>query len=59
MSDEELRQAKVTGMKKVLSNAESKAELEQLSLMYVFDASYERADICQVLKEIEIERGWR
>jgi hypothetical protein len=49
---------KFDAMCRVLSAAETKTELAQMSLMYIMDMSYERADIALALHNIEIERGW-
>lgn len=46
-------------MVKLLSQADSKAELESMSMLYVMDMSFPREDICLALKTIEQEKGWR
>lgn len=49
---------KFDAMMKGLSVADSKRELSKMSLMYVLDLSYPRADICLAIHDIEIDRGW-
>jgi hypothetical protein len=43
----------------IFRNAESKEELNNLSILYIMDMSFERADICLALKTVEFEKGWR
>ena len=45
-------------MVKLLGNAGSKGELEQMATLYIMDMSYPRADICLALKSVELEKGW-
>ena len=45
-------------MVKVFSCAEENGDLQLLSLMYVADLSYDRADICLALHTVEMARGW-
>jgi hypothetical protein len=49
---------KFRAMMTVFAAADTKEELRKLSLMYIFDESYPRGDICLALHEIEVERGW-
>jgi hypothetical protein len=38
--------------------AESKDELEQITLLFLFDMSYDRGDICLAIGIVEREKGW-
>lgn len=49
---------KYSAMMKVFNNAESHEELKKLSLMYILDLSFSRADIALALHDIEVEKGW-
>lgn len=46
-------------MVKVFSSTRTPKELSQISMAFIFDLSYERADICLALHTIELARGWR
>ena len=42
----------------LLSNAQSKEELEGMAVLYIMDMNFPRPDICLALKAIEHEKGW-
>ena len=46
-------------MVRLLNWANSKAELEDLVLLYITDMNYPRADICLAIKAVELANGWR
>jgi hypothetical protein len=52
------REEKKTQMKLFFEKAESKEDLKQLSMLFIFDMTYERTDIAQVLHDVEVEKGW-
>ena len=45
-------------MVKFFSHAETKTDLDQSALLFVFDQSYDRGDIALALHTVEIARGW-
>lgn len=46
-------------MLKVFDNAESKKELESLTVLYILDPSYDREDISVAHGRIERAKGWK
>lgn len=42
----------------VLSRSEDKDQLKQMSLLYILDMNYHRADICLALHTVEMAKGW-
>lgn len=51
-------QEQVERMVKCLSYAESKKEMETVSMAYILDRSYSRSAITQALHDVEIKKGW-
>lgn len=45
-------------MVRAFTAAEEKSDLNLLTMMYGYDMSYDRADICLALHTIEMARGW-
>lgn len=45
-------------MVKLLSHAESKVDLERMSLLYIFDLSFERSDIALAIHNVERAKGF-
>jgi len=45
-------------MVKLLSEAQTKSELETLAVLYIGDMSYKRHDIALALKVVELDKGW-
>lgn len=56
--EQALNQNKYDQIVKLLSKTLSRAEMEQVSMMFVLDPSFERADICLAMKDIEQKKGW-
>lgn len=40
------------------SMAENKAELDQATMLFMLDMSYDRGDICLALHTVECAKGW-
>jgi hypothetical protein len=49
---------KFSQMEKMLSNAENVTALKQLSLMFIFDMSFDREDIMVAIGRVERANGW-
>jgi|APSaa5957512622_1039677.scaffolds.fasta_scaffold79992_3 hypothetical protein len=49
---------KLDRMLKAFEVAESNDELTQLSMLYVFDMTYDRGDVLLAIKLTQQERGW-
>ena len=49
---------KFSQMEKMLSRAENVTALKQLSMMFIFDMSYDREDIMVVIGRVERANGW-
>ena len=49
---------KYRSMRIVFSHAESEVQMEEWSLVYVFDETYPRADICMAMKMTSREKLW-
>lgn len=58
MSQAPVDPEKYERMKKFLSRASTKEELKSMTMLYILDQSYPRADIALALHDIEIEKGW-
>ena len=43
---------------KMLSHATNVRELESMSILYILDPSYSRADISLAIKQVELDKGW-
>lgn len=50
---------KFSQMEKMFGAAETAESLKSLSLLFVFDASYDRQDILVAMGRVERERGWK
>ena len=47
-------------MRTLLQDFDDKPTMNQAAMLFFFpDLSYPRADICLVMKSIEMEKGWR
>lgn len=49
---------KFSQMEKMLSHAENVTALKQLSMMFIFDMSYDREDIMVAIGRVERANGW-
>ncbi len=49
---------KYDGMVKVLSAATTKEDLDALAMLYIFDMSYIRSDICLAMDSVDSANGW-
>ena len=50
---------KFTQMVKIMRMAQDEDDLKNISITFIVDLSFERADICLALKCVETERGWK
>ena len=46
-------------MVKFFRNSQTHSDLERAALLFVFDMSYFRADICLAVTVVERENGWK
>ena len=49
---------KFSQMEKMLSRAENVTALKQLSMMFIFDMSFDREDIMVAIGRVERANGW-
>lgn len=45
-------------MMKLLNTAQSKTDMEAISMLFILDMSFDRGDIAQAMHDVEIARGW-
>ena len=45
-------------MVSLMSNADTKKDLDNIALLFGFDMSYDRGDICLAIHTVERARGW-
>jgi len=46
-------------MTAVMEHAESTEEMQRVAMMFIMDQDYSRSAICQAMKDVEKEKGWR
>jgi hypothetical protein len=46
-------------MVKLLGRAKDKQNMEEISLLFIFDMSFDRGDITEAMRDVEIQKGWR
>lgn len=52
-------QAKYNQMVKLMSAAKTPEALNDITVLYIFDPSFDRGDIAAALSHVECEKGWK